>query len=190
MWARLAGPGATWTGPERLAIAAEVRAARRGDCPGVGVPLPERVRRMVHTVALRPATIRRDLATGFVGDGLTAAHYVELVGIVSRVVAIDTFHTVVGVPVPALPPPAPGAATGAIDTTSRRGRAWVPMVPGATIVDALSLVPAESDDLAEVNRLMYLEVDRIYDVTAGRALTRPQMELLAARTSFVNECFY
>jgi hypothetical protein len=188
MWVRLGLPGATWTGPERIGIAAEARAARGGDLPSG--PMPEPVRRVAHAVAVAPADIRRDRVAEFVGDGFTVAHYVELVGIVARVVAIDTFHSVVGVPPPPLPAPETGPPTGAVEPAARTGRAWVPMITGATIVDSLSLVPAENDELVEVNRLMYLDVARIFDVTAVRALTRPQMELIAARTSFVNECFY
>ena len=37
---------------------------------------------------------------------------------------------------------------------------------------------------------MYVDNSDLNSLTVGRALSRPQMELLAARTSLLNECFY
>lgn len=64
------------------------------------------------------------------------------------------------------------------------------MVGTASITQALSLVPAENAALERYHGPMYLTFDEMADPGIERALTRPQMELVAARTSAVNECFY
>ena len=58
---------------------------------------------------------------------------------------------------------------------------------------ALSLVPAEVRTLQALSALHYMELDHVIDPTyvpPGRKLDRPQMELIAARVSAINECFY
>jgi hypothetical protein len=62
------------------------------------------------------------------------------------------------------------------------------MVPN--IVRALSVVPAEARALQTLSASHYLPVAQIGDPTARRTLDRMQMELVAARVSAVNQCFY
>ena len=64
-----------------------------------------------------------------------------------------------------------------------------PFVPN--IVRALSLVPDEvAHDAQRPPEAHYLPVDQIGDPTVRRALDRMQMELVAARVSALNQCFY
>ena len=58
------------------------------------------------------------------------------------------------------------------------------------IMRALSLVPDEARALRRTAGAHYVAVEQIPDPTVRRALTRPQMELVAARVSAINECFY
>jgi hypothetical protein len=188
VWARLGAPGASWTGQERLAIVAEARAARSGQPPTRA--LRPAVADAVGTVAARPSSIRRRWVEQAVAAGLGYAGYVELVGVVSRTVAIDTLFEALGMDPEPLPVPIDGDPTEDIDRRARVGKAWVPMVGGASITQALSLVPAENSALEEMHGHLYLRFEEMADPAVSKGLTRPQMELVAARTSAVNECFY
>ena len=187
-FANLAAPGASWTGEERLAIATEARRARSGGPAADGVPA-EAVE-AARTLADRPAAARRTWVERLVAGGLGYPRYVELVGIVSRVVAADTFVAALGRAVEPLPPAVPGEPTGDIADGARPGKGWVPMVGGTSITQALSLIPAENAELERFHGPMYLTFEEMSQPTIARGLTRPQMEVLAARTSAFNECFY
>jgi hypothetical protein len=62
------------------------------------------------------------------------------------------------------------------------------MIPN--IIRALSLVPSEVRALRRSSDAHYLPVAQIPDPTARRTLDRAQMELVAARVSALNQCFY
>ena len=115
--------------------------------------------------------------------------YVELVGVVARLAAVDSLHVALGLARPTLPVPVAGEPGGTLDPKARAGAAWVPMFGGASIAHALSLVPAEDEAQEDMHRL-YLTYEEMSDITFARGLTRSQMELVAGRTSAVNECFY
>ena len=187
-WANLATPGAVWAGADRVAIAKEARRARNQDPPAY--ELPAAGIEAVRLLASDPATARRGWVENLVRAGLNQANYIELLGITARLVAVDTFYEALGLPLAPLPEPRPGLPTGEVSTTARPGRAWLPMVGGTSITQALSLVPSENTELERFHGPMYLTFRQMADPAITRGLTRPQMELVAARTSAVNECFY
>ncbi len=187
-WANLAGPGAVWTGAERLEIAAEARRARAGQ--PAGSVLPDGAIEAARLLAAHPAAARRGWVEGLVGGDLDEPRFVELLGVVGRLVAVDTFYEALGMDLVPLPDALPGKPTGEVATVARRGKGWVPMVGGTSITRALSLVPAENEELERFHGPMYLRFDEMSDPHVIRGLTRSQMELVAARTSAVNECFY
>jgi hypothetical protein len=70
---------------------------------------------------------------------------------------------------------------------------WVPTVPSGVpaVITALSGVPEDNAAMVVLSDAQYIPVDEMYDVKSDRnALTRMQVELVAARTSKLNECFY
>ena len=75
---------------------------------------------------------------------------------------------------------------------AKKMNAWLPTVGIALAPTALSALPNEKANKDALNKPLYLADDVIhkYDVEPGRELTRPQMELVAARTSWLNECFF
>jgi hypothetical protein len=188
MWDHLARPGATWTGAERVAIAAEARMARGGEGPGGDLSPP--ATEAAGLLAARPARVRRGWVTEIVESGVGYERYVELVGIVSRVTAADTFSEALGLDRHPLPQPVAGEPTGDTDDRARLGAAWVPMVGGASITQALSLVPSENAELERFHGPMYMTFGEMSNPHFTRGMTRVQMELVAARTSAINECFY
>ena len=59
------------------------------------------------------------------------------------------------------------------------------------VIRALSLVPDEVRTLCDLSAVHYLPDDRVRDPEASQgSLTRPQAELIAAKVSALNECFY
>jgi hypothetical protein len=63
-----------------------------------------------------------------------------------------------------------------------------PFVPN--IARALSSVPDHARVLQLLARSHYLAIAEMGDPTKGRAIDRLQIELVAARVSALNECFY
>jgi hypothetical protein len=187
-WVNLAGPGAVWTGAERLAIAAEARRARNQEPPGDVLPPP--AIEAARLLAADPAAARRSWVESLVADGLDYERYVELLGVVARLVAVDTFSEALGMPLTPLLEPTAGDPTGETDTAAGRAKGWVPVVGGTSITQALSLIPSENAELERFHGPMYLTFKEMSDPVIARGLTRPQMELVASRTSAFNECFY
>lgn len=187
-WANLAGPGAVWTGAERLAIAAEARRARNQEPSGDVLPPP--AIEAARLLAADPAAARRSWLESLIADGLDYERYVELLGVVARLVAVDTFSEALGLSPTPLPETVAGRPTGETDPTARPARGWVPVVGGTSITQALSLIPSENAELERFHGPMYLTFEEMSDPLIARGLTRPQMELVASRTSAFNECFY
>ena len=64
---------------------------------------------------------------------------------------------------------------------------WV----GPNVARALSYVPADNQIRMQLVASMYTGGEDFMSlIWEHRSLTRPQVELLAARTSSLNECFY
>ena len=63
-----------------------------------------------------------------------------------------------------------------------------PLVPN--IARALSCVPDHVRSLQRLTRSHYLPLADIGNPMKGRAIDRMQIELVAARVSAINECFY
>ncbi len=223
-WAHLAAPGSWWTGAERVALAAEVRAAadcslcreRRaalspnavagehaeaGDLPAAAVDA-------AHRIATDAGRLTKTWFEKTVASGVSPGAYVEIVGIVVTVVSVDAFCRGLGVPPHPLPEPRPGAPTRYVPAGLVEGEAWVAMLPNgpargaeadlwpgrrtANVLRALSQVPDEVRNLRRLSAAHYLEPHEIVDPGAEghRALDRRQIELVAARVSALNECFY
>src|SRR5215831_10600051 len=123
-WARLARAGTWWTGAERVAIAAEARYAtgcalcvRRKDALSpyaidgahdtLGA-LPAPVVEVIHRVRTDPGRLTRAWHERTLRAGLDQERYVETVGVVATVVAVDTFARGIGAPLRPLPQPEPG----------------------------------------------------------------------------------
>ena len=66
------------------------------------------------------------------------------------------------------------------------------LFPGrvGNVIRAMSLVPDEVRGLKDLSAAHYLPIESIMDVTAGRAIDRTQIELIAGRVSALNKCFY
>jgi AhpD family alkylhydroperoxidase len=146
-------------------------------------------------------------------SGTSDTEYVGLIGVLSSILAIDTFRRAVGMPVRALPEPVTGEPTRRRPASAHhRDGAWVPMIPPVDLPSnlateeerllarywggtrakpprALSLVPQEAHAFLRLVEVHYLPIHAMSDFfTQHRAISRAQMELIAARVSVRNEC--
>lgn len=189
-WERLRRGGTWFSGEERVLIAAEARGI-----PGPDVDTPAAAAaRAIHD---RPASITREWLAGLEAEGLTLAEYVEVLGIVSQLRAIDTFEFGVGRPVRPLPEPTAEGPSPAIVPDATINGGWVPTVGPAYPPSVLSSVAAENEAAMEdIHGILYLAPTAGDGYTMGNmtvvrdGLNRTQMEFVAARTSLVNDCFF
>ncbi len=201
-WERIARPGSWWTGLERVAIAALARAARversrpawlRQDLPDLGSGLSEAAVEVACTIAADAHRIDRAWAEKRVA-ALGDAAYVELAAVVVCVCAIDTFADALGVAYEPLPEPEAGEPDRAQNPTVAAVGAYVPLQEpwqGPNVARALSLVPDQNLMFMSLVMQMYGGQNDFFKlVWEDGPLSRPQVELLAARVSAVSECFY
>ncbi len=188
-WAYLAAPGTWFTGEERVAVAAEARRAWSGESPGS--VLPGELIDVVRTIAIDSPLITADWVAALAEKGLDLPAYAELIGIVARLSSIDFFHRSLGLVPPALPEPQPGEPSRTPPPDSLvAGKSYVPMVERISIPQTISIVPAESAAWQALSDAMYMTFAEMDDPDFSRSLHRTQIELVAARTSQLNECFY
>ena len=64
------------------------------------------------------------------------------------------------------------------------------MVGAAGATSALSAVTAEDRAQEQLHGALYLSYFEMGNFGIEKGLNRPQMELLAARTSLVNDCYF
>lgn len=202
-WDGLAQPGAWWTGAQRIAIAqATRRAAPRplwdrapeltdvGDDPA-GV-LTDFELAVVERVTVQASSIDRDTYSYIVGR-IGEDKYAELAAIVSQVVPVDHLHDSLGHDREPLPAPEPGEVSGERPGGLVEDVAFLPTVPAdglPHVAVSLSLAQADNARRMLIVRAMYAGTRFGEMVWTHRALSRPQIELVAARTSALNECFY
>ena len=222
-WEHLRAPGTWWSGPQRVAIAAETRHAIRcrlcrarkaalspsavsGEHDHLGA-LPGHVVEVIHRVRTDPARLSRAWFESTIARGLSQPEYVEVIAVVTLLTGVDYFACALGIEPFPLPDPLPGEPSRHLQTTAKPGTAWVPMIapedatgPEAdlygdvpvvpNIMRALSLVPDEVRALRRASEAHYVPLAKLADPTFCRSLDRMQMELVAARVSALNECFY
>ena len=222
-WQRLASPGTWWTAQERLAIAAEARNApacalcrRRKDALSpytvdgshdklgqLSAPMVE----IVHRLATDAGRLTKAWLRSMIDAGVTEEQYVETVGVVAMITALDTFDLALGLPPRALPAPHSGAPNRRRPAGAKRDLAWVLTVAPADLTSddpdpytvhgsknihrALSLVPQEVLNFFDLDVELYLKDHEIRDFAREyRALSHAQIELLAGRVSALNGCYY
>jgi len=129
------------------------------------------------------------------------------VGAITFVAGLDYFCRAIGIPSFALLEPLPGEASGYVPQGLRSGEAWVSMLapedatgPEQGLYEGVAFVPNIARALSQVpdhvrflqaeTRSHYLDLADLADPKVRRDLDRLQIELVAARVSALNECFY
>ena len=219
-WERLGAPGAWLTGAQRVDVAKEVRqaahcdlCARRkaalspftehGEHESVTSLSAEQVE-VVHRVISDPGRLTKMWFDGVIAQGLSVEEYVEIIGTLVEVFSIDEFCRGIGVAPNPLPQPQSGEPSRYRPVDASMDGAWVPVLPAQTteeglwtgrtgmVIRALSLVPDEVRSMLDLLEAHYLHIDDIWKVTGSPrgTLSRIQMEVVAARVSALNGCFY
>ena len=214
-----ASPGTWWSAAERLAIVGEVRNARDAEemppwiAPSTvdglipeNHPLPDGAIDAIWRLTNHLGTVTRRWYEALVPDRLSAEQYVELVGVVAQANLVDRFADALTLDRPSLPDPVEGEPSQVLPEGAAINAHWVPTAP---LVDpswkptdakvdvpnvrkALSLVPAERVMQWTLIDAHYVAGGALADDFGDQhwSLDRPQIELIGARTSALNECFY
>ena len=205
--AEWSAPGTWWTGAQRLAIVDEVRRARDAE-PLAPWQVPSSVERVVSDeyelpspvvevvwrLTNHPGTLTADWYESILARGIDALAYVEVVSIVAQVNCVDRFADALGLERMAMPEAQDGEPSGEVPADAEVRLHWVPTrdIKGPNVWLALSGVPDELAARSRLSATQYVDGSAVFaDVVSDRfSLQRVQMELVAARTSKLNECFY
>ena len=225
-WERLRSPGAWWTGAERVAIARQTRAAEDCElCRGRAAALspasvagehepdellPAAAVAAIHKLVSDNARLSKDWYDDVISaEGMGDARYIELLGVLVHVFAVDEVHRALDLPLEPLPAPLPGGPSLRRPAGAMQDVSWPPIIlpeaadpedadiyaemrgRPANVISALSLVPDNVRWLNDQFAAHYLSWPQMGEIDKNhRTLTRPQLELLATRVSALNECFY
>ncbi|MCG8448703.1 MAG: hypothetical protein MI725_03860 [Pirellulales bacterium] len=214
-----ARPGTWGTAAQRTAIVAQARKARceAGIQESVGdealadsEDLPPSARRVASAVALGAMDVDRGFCEQARAEGLQEGAYVEIVGLAARQSHLDVFARGLGVPArqllepiedgtPAMERPAAahneGFFTACLPNYPEGGelaRELFGTEPTGNIIRSLSLVPEEARRLITVMNQEYFTNETMFQLTYSSLedLDRLQLELVAAKVSALNQCFY
>ncbi len=154
--------------------------------------LPQAGVEVAHRVATDPGRLTRSWADTQISE-LGAARYTEFVGVTAIAMVLDFFDIAMTGAPGVLPEIEIGEPARQVPDNVGDVGAWVPQTLGVTSANVsrtLSGVP-------ETNRIWRDLVDSHYSRGAefmslewDRPLSRPQVELVAARVTSLNECFY
>jgi hypothetical protein len=162
---------------------------------------------LIHRVTGDPGRLSEKWAQSVLACGLSEGEYVEIVGIIAMVMMMDTFTRALGLPERALPAPVKGAPSRYRPTGAKKKAAWLPLVEPEDAVEAdgpmypnpkagyiyrgLSLVPQSLRDYWSLANCHYMPGQHVYQFDKSiRAISRPQVEILAARVSALHQCVY
>ena len=204
---RWATTGLWWSGAERLAIVEEVRNARDSErlAPWESPSqidglvshdhvLPAAAVDAIWRITNHPGTLTAEWHASILGQGLHPEAYVELVGVVAQANAVDRFADALSLERVQLPDPSHAEPAKSSDPSVQISSHWVPTskIKGPNVVKALSAVPFENESMQLLSSVQYVRLgDLLSDLVSNQnSLSRLQVEVLAARTSKLNECFY
>ena len=199
--------GSWWSGVERLAIVEEVRHARDSDdiAPWesptaiAGLisddhPLPDAAIDAIWRITNHPGTLTAEWHASILGRGIHPEAYVEMVGVVAQANAVDRFADALDLDRVELPIPSTSEPDQTGDASLEVTSHWVPTakIKAPNVLKALSAVPFENETLSILSSAQYVRLgDLLSDlVSKQNSLSRLQVEVIAARTSKLNECFY
>ena len=222
-WRHLSAPGTWWTGAQRVRMVAEARNVSQcrlcqlrkaaispytigGAHQSLG-ELPEVVIEIIHRVSTDAGRLTERWVQDCLKSGISDAEYVEIVGLVATITALDTFANVMGEPQRPLPEALQGEPTRRRPRGAKKSIAWIPTVapqdlePGDVdpysrygdvhIQQALSLVPDSVIGFFDLDIALYLPQGAIRDfATEHRAISHAQLEYIAAKASSINGCYY
>ncbi len=164
----------------------------------------------VHRVITDPARLSREWIDELAAGGVSDAHYAELLGLVVAIASIDGFHRGLGLELEPLPSPEAGEPSHYRPSSAKPSGGWLPTISARdsratdeadlyeglpiapNVIAAMSLAPDSVRLLKLLGAVHYMREKDVGNPTSngGRALNRAQIELVAARVSAINECFF
>ena len=180
--------------------------AAAGAHASLGVLGPAEIE-LIHRVVGDPGRLSESWSQSVLARGLLDGEYVEIVGIVAMVMMMDTCMRALGLPERTLPAPRNGEPTRYRPPGAKKKAAWLPLVEPEDAVESdgqlypnpkagyiyrgLSLVPQSVRDYWALAFRHYLPSEFVYRFDSSiRAISRPQVEILAARVSALHQCAY
>ncbi|MCP4908740.1 MAG: hypothetical protein GY910_27510 [bacterium] len=189
-WTRLANAGTWWTGTERVAIAAESRAAaycrfcreRKAGLSPYAVEgehdqvsrdrLPPAAIDAIHRLVTDATRLSKSWVEGLADEGVPDTHYVELLSIVVCVRSVDVFHRAMGIEPEPLPEPVAGEPTRRRPEAAVGGVAWVPMLPSrAASGEEADLFPGPMPNVIRAMSLVPEAVRWLNELSAAQYLS-------------------
>jgi len=204
----VAHPGDWLTGEQRIAVWREVRESRTNQLDqarrqalspravsgehAAADGLSADAMEVVHRTASDPGRLTRDWADERIAV-LGEETYTELIGVTAIATVLDRFGRAMGRPERELPDPIVGEPARMRPDDVGNVGAWVSQSTGPTkanVSRTLSLIPHTNRAWRQLVDTHYSRGRQFMDLRWDRPLTRPQAELVAARTTALNECFY
>ena len=162
---------------------------------------------IIHRIVSDPGRLSKKWYQDMMSMELREEEYIEIVGVIAMVMIIDTFTFALGMPDHDLPKPESGKPSFYRSSGAKVNAAWIPIVEpeDATssdgdlypnpkvgyILRALSAVPKTKFHFWDLMHAQYLPEPIIYQFDRNyRAITRAQMEVVAARVSALHQCLY
>ena len=169
--------------------------------------LPDNWVDLIHRIRTDSGRLSKAWFDRVIDSGISVETYVEIIGIITLTTGTDMFCRALGIERFDLPDAVAGEPSKHRPEGLNDGIAWVPMllpenargpeqdlygqidnVPN--IGKALSLVPDHVRMLLFFSKSHYMDFAEIADPSVARDLDRMQIELIAARVSSLNQCFY
>jgi len=196
--AHVGAVGAHFTAEQRLRIATVARDAylEADPSPPWARLFDEPALDVAYRLARHAGTITEQWYEQIISEGMHPLEWVEIVGIVIATVPVVAFARAAGLPSPGFPAPGSGAPHGRVaHELAPATLNWVPVAAPAdqtaSVVQALSALPDEWDNLWQLAGAQYMSDAQMADPLWNRGtLSRPQMELTAGRISRIRECFF
>lgn len=201
-----AGSGSTLEGGSGSVLEGESGSGRESG--GGAARLPEAAVYAVQKIVVDNANLSREWVEEVcAAEGMSDAHYIELLGVLVHVFSIDELHRALDIPLEPLPLPLAGEPSRRRPSGARQGDGWLAITPpdaldaedeglyegapfAANVLTALSLVPGNLPWLADLSHAHYLSYVEMRETGKLRGIDRAQQELIASRVSVLNECFY
>ena len=154
--------------------------------------LPEPLVDVIHRIVTDPGRLSRTWCEEMLASGLSDGEYVETIGVIACVLAVDQCRRGIGMAPHPLPEPGAGEPTRVRPQGAKPGAAWVPLLapedvseaeadlypdlPLVTyVLRALSLVPEETRAYNELSHEQYTPAGASWDFdpAGARNLLRP-----------------
>ena len=169
--------------------------------------LPEDAIEAVHRLATDAGRITEKWVRGIIDGPVGEERYVEIVSLTAIVTGLDTLDRALGRPLRQLPEPVAGEPSRVRPAGAKHNLAWVATLAPEDIATGdpdpyavhgdknihrgVSLVPQEVFNFFDLDVELYLRDEEIRDFAHEyRAINHAQIELIAARASAINACFY